>query len=536
MVSSLITLGAAVGAASTVAAQGFWPTHLKDPNVGVHIPGAIPLNPVEPLQHRLAYAGSDGMTVSWSTFAKLEQPQVRYGFRPDKLEFVANSTRSTTYPTSRTYNNAVKLTGLKPNTKYYYSVSYSNIGSSAYLPTYSFKTAHAPGDDEPYTVAVFADLGLMGEDGLSTRYGPYGGIEHAILEANETNTIQSMMAYQDSFDFMIHVGDIGYADYFLRESVQGYFGTDDLETMPTQGEVAEKYESMNEQFFDQMRPLAAQKPWMVSPGNHEANCDNGGYTDKRANITYTDAYCLEGQTNFTFYNEKFNMPSEESNGVENMWYSYDNGLVHYVSLNCETDLGEGLMGPIENVTNNHNGPFGKVNQQVDWLKNDLANVDRSKTPWVIALFHRPWYTNVNDVLSQYPAWQQAFEKVLYDNEVDVYFNGHVHTYERFWPSYNNTIEPTLNNPRAPMPVVLGHAGHYDGLDEFDADHVMFNNTAFATDQEYGWTRLTIHNATHLTLESLAARNGSIIDEATLYKEHNFKNKRAVDPRCGKFKC
>ena len=30
----------------------------------------------EPLQHRLAYAGSDGMTVSWSTFLQLKEPTV----------------------------------------------------------------------------------------------------------------------------------------------------------------------------------------------------------------------------------------------------------------------------------------------------------------------------------------------------------------------------------------------------------------------------------------------------------------------------
>ena len=24
-----------------------------------------------------------------------------------------------------------------------------------------------------------------------------------------------------------------------------------------------------------MQPITAEKPWMVTPGNHEANCDNG---------------------------------------------------------------------------------------------------------------------------------------------------------------------------------------------------------------------------------------------------------------------
>lgn len=41
------------------------------------------------------------------------------------------------------------------------------------------------------------------------------------------------------------------------------------------------------------------------------------------------------------------MPSEQSGGEENFWYSYDYGLVHFVALHTETDLGNGLKGPIE---------------------------------------------------------------------------------------------------------------------------------------------------------------------------------------------
>jgi hypothetical protein len=178
-------------------------------------------------------------------------------------------------------------------------VSHTNIGNAAYRPTYTFKTAKEAGDETPYTIAVTADLGLMGEDGLSTRTAPFGGSAHSALEANETNTIQvrlrhpisfflfssflsstadrlplqSLLALKDTYDFLIHVGDIGYADYFLRASVEGYYGTADDETQPTREEVAEGYESMSETFFDQTQLISSSKPWMVSPGNHEANCE-----------------------------------------------------------------------------------------------------------------------------------------------------------------------------------------------------------------------------------------------------------------------
>jgi len=37
------------------------------------------LNDTAPMQVRLAYAGPTGMTVSWNTYCKIQQPTVHYG-------------------------------------------------------------------------------------------------------------------------------------------------------------------------------------------------------------------------------------------------------------------------------------------------------------------------------------------------------------------------------------------------------------------------------------------------------------------------
>lgn len=140
------------------------------------MPEQIPANLYEPLQPRLAFAGS-GMTVSWSTFVQLDNPQVRCkpslaplripsrvisaqlphftdGLRPDAMNTIVNSTMpSSTYPTSRTWDNHVKLMGLDYATKYYYKVSYSDCSYCAYVPTYSFTTARAAGDMTPFSMA-----------------------------------------------------------------------------------------------------------------------------------------------------------------------------------------------------------------------------------------------------------------------------------------------------------------------------------------------------------------------------------------------
>lgn len=506
---SIILAKLATLATLAVLGLGAYVENQVDAGNGVHVPGQIPANPLDPLQHRIAFAGPSGMTVSWSTFEQLPNPQVFYGLSPGDLSLLAENGTSTTYPTSRTWNNHVKLSGLKSGTVYFYRVSYTNCAYCAYRPTYSFKTALAAGDHTPFAMATIADLGLMGHDGLSTKTGPLATVNRA-LYSNETNTIQSLNALKDTYELIGHYGDIGYADYFLKESTQGYFGnTSDL-LKPNQTQDALRYESLSEQFFDQLQPITAEKPWMVSPGNHEANCDNGL-------AGYGDSYCLVGQTNFTFYIEHFRMPTQESHQTNNFWYSYDYGMAHMISLNTETDLGVGLSGPIANISTNHNGPFGGLNEQVDWLISDLKAVNRTKTPWVIVGLHRPWYTQVSP--PTWPAWQEAFEQIFYDYEVDLYMNGHVHTYERMHPIFNGTIDPNgLNNPRAPWMLLLGNAGHYDGLDTFTTNQ---SYTAYGNDQVFGWGRLTFEDAQHLSFEFINSATSEVIDSATLYKEHKL---------------
>lgn len=40
---------------------------------------------VRPSQHHTAFHGTNGMTVSWSTHAKLDKPTVKYGLTPFTL-------------------------------------------------------------------------------------------------------------------------------------------------------------------------------------------------------------------------------------------------------------------------------------------------------------------------------------------------------------------------------------------------------------------------------------------------------------------
>lgn len=153
-------------------------------------------------QTRIAYAGSTGMTVSWNTFSKIDRPTVLYGESPFALTNWATSDVSVTYNTSLTYNNHVKITGLKPDTWYYYFPT-SLMKNDTSAGPYKFKTSKPAGDFDPYSIAVVVDMGTMGPEGLYTSAGK-GVSPNNILAPGENNTIQSLTAAVHDFEFLWH--------------------------------------------------------------------------------------------------------------------------------------------------------------------------------------------------------------------------------------------------------------------------------------------------------------------------------------------
>jgi len=63
-------------------------------------------------------------------------------------------------------------------------------------------------------------------------------------------------------------------------------------------------------------------------------------------------------------------------------------------------------------------------EQYQWMKNDLESVNRSVTPWVFAMSHRPMYSS--EVSSYQVHMRNAWEKLMLDNKVDAYMAGHIH--------------------------------------------------------------------------------------------------------------
>jgi len=138
--------------------------------------------------------------------------------------------------------------------------------------------------------------------------------------------------------------------------------------------------------------LLARVPFMMANGNHDALSVN--------------------------YVSQFAFPQNESTGERAQgeeWFSFDYANAHFVMLNDSVADNSVLAGA-----------------EADWLRADLNAVDRSETPWIFVVHHRPFYTCLSthrpdQGLRQ--AWQPLFDEF----EVDIVFTGHNHVYERSNP-------------------------------------------------------------------------------------------------------
>ena len=66
------------------------------------------------------------------------------------------------------------------------------------------------------------------------------------------------------------------------------------------------------------------------------------------------------------------------------------------------------------------------------------------------------------------------EELFHTYQVDVYFSGHVHQYERSLPVYKDTVDPNgYENPDATTHLLIGGAGNDDGR---EASQAMYANS------------------------------------------------------------
>ena len=103
-----------------------------------------------------------------------------------------------------------------------------------------------------------------------------------------------------------------------------------------------------------------------------------------------------------------------------LYFSWEAGPAHFISLCSFIASGFGPTAPI-----------------TQWLKADLAAVDRTKTPWVFVIVHAPLYNSNTQHQGDGEPLRAAYEPLFVAAKVAAVFGGHVHAYERSAPVTNN---------------------------------------------------------------------------------------------------
>lgn len=131
-----------------------------------------------------------------------------------------------------------------------------------------------------------------------------------------------------AFDLALHAGDWAY-NFDTGNSANGNF-------------------MMNRAML-----YSAAHPVQPAPGNHEAASSNGLV--------------------FGEYQSRHPGVAAHANTNTSLFYSFESGLVHYLVFNSETYIEGGIA------------------RMLAFMQSDLAGVNRSKTPWIVAYSHKLWW-------------------------------------------------------------------------------------------------------------------------------------------------
>lgn len=296
------------------------------------------------------------ITVRWNTGDSIEG-KVHYRLSSDTLTNTIIESEPVTF-------HEVTITGLTPDSRYYYSIDTIQGSAEQY-----FITSPLPGNKEQVRIWVISDFG-------------------------QTSTSQNEVRMQTVDRWKTFNGNSYHANFVLSLGDQ------------TENDTQEE---LQQTYFNHLDKVLLNSPLFTIEGNH-------------------DFY-----DNFTNYKKTFSIPSNgEAGGYPSQspdYYSFDYANIHIVCLSTEI--------------NDINGP------QLAWLRNDLKNIDKDTTDWLIACLHRPFHSggyHPTDASSTAQKQRDYWLKELENYGVDLILQGHNAIYERSFLIDNLTgITTDLND-------------------------------------------------------------------------------------------
>ncbi|CAF2032557.1 unnamed protein product, partial [Brassica napus] len=242
-----------------------------------------------------------------------------------------------------------------------------------------------------------------------------------------------------------------------------------------------------------MEPCAAYQPFIFAAGNHEI--------DFAPEIGEPHA--------FKPYMHRYPNSYKSSGSISPLWYSVRRGPAHIIILSSYS-------------------AYGKYTPQYLWLEQELKNVNREETPWLIVIVHSPWYNSNNYHYMEGESMRIAFESWLVNSKVDLVLAGHVHAYERSERfsniKYNitNGLSTPVKDLNAPMYITIGDGGNIEGI----ANSYTDPQPSYSAYREasFGHALLEIKNKTHALYTWHRNQDNEPVaaDSIMLYNRYNLQ--------------
>lgn len=444
----------------------------------------------EPLRPRVIATGNPNIfNLLWSS-ATSTKPTLKWGVASGAYSNIISATTSTipkTYMCGSPANgkgwrdlgliHTAALIGMQnlANQRLYYV--FGDDATNDYSKEYIFQVPPLAGTqpkNRPTRVIIYDDLG-RGTLDESYTWNEYG--KPAIYTSMAVGHEVSL----GTVDAVYHGGDISYAT--------GYMAVWDF-------------------MMDMISPVSSGALYFTTVGNHESDWTTGPSIYK---VTDSGGECGVAATTL--------FPEPAPATVNAPWWSYDIGIIHFIGMSTEHD-------------------FSTTSAQYAWLENDLKNVNRTATPWIIFGGHRAMYLNSNyggNSASDINVMDQLIlyiEPLLFKYQVNFGFYGHNHVVQRQAAVYNkvviqhsvlaedeegNTIH-LQSNPQATVHMVIGTAGA-----SFTQNSVVpypdWNEMSF---YEWGYSQVTAVNASCLQIVWVNAESGQVRDRLTITQEFPLK--------------
>ena len=405
-VSRRHALGLLGAGGAGVAGAALIGTSIADASPAPHSKGApvVGRGGVPPVQGLHLTFGRDParqMVASWITDGTVSAPRVVYGTLDGGYGAAADAeTRTYLDGTSgRTvYVHHAAINGLRPDTQYLYAVQHRGATPDAG----TFRTA--PSRRAPFTFTSFGDQ--------SAPQVTWNAAGVAALDANSTPATKDIVTGLETVAPLFHLmnGDLCYANL-------------DVDRVRTWNN-----------FFTNNTRSARFRPWMPAAGNHEIEKQNG-------------------PIGLGAYQAYFQLPSTETDPeLAGLWYSFDVGSVHVVSLqNDDIALQDGG----DYYVHGYSG-----GRQLAWLKKDLARARASRdVDWIVVCMHQVMISS-SDANGADLGLREAYGPLFDEYGVDLVLCGHEHDYERSLAVHGVVAgSETLT----PNPVS-------DAKDDIDAEH------------------------------------------------------------------